>query len=179
MTAIEADDRQLLTMIAAGDKTAMRALYLRHSEAVQRFIQTRVRDHFEVSDILHNTMLDVWRSAARFEGRANARSWILSIARNKAVDHIRKQSRTQLGEPDETIPDDTPDPEAVLAASQDAVRLRKCVSELGDHMRAAIHLAFFEDMTYPEIAKAENVPEGTIKTRIFHAKKLLMRCLSR
>ncbi|MEM7642854.1 MAG: sigma-70 family RNA polymerase sigma factor [Pseudomonadota bacterium] len=174
----EADDQTLLARVAGGDMTAMRTLYERHSEAAHRFVQTRLHDHFEVADIVHNTMLDVWRSAGRFQGRSSVRSWILSIARNKTVDHIRKASRTDLAEPDDTLPDDGPDPESVVAAAQDAVRVQACIAKLGAAMRTAIHLAFFEDLTYGEIAQVENVPEGTIKTRIFHAKKLLMRCLS-
>ncbi|MEM8850291.1 MAG: sigma-70 family RNA polymerase sigma factor [Pseudomonadota bacterium] len=174
----EADDRSLLARVAQGDMSAMRLLYERHAEAAHRFVQTRLRDHFEVADVVHNTMLDVWRSAGRFQGQSSARSWILSIARNKAVDHIRKASRTDLSEPDDALPDDSPDAEAVIAAAQEADRVRACIAKLGEAMRTAIHLAFFEDLTYAEIAQVENVPEGTIKTRIFHAKKLLMRCLS-
>lgn len=175
----EIADEVLLAQVAAGDMNAMAAIYKRHSEAVHRFVSTRLRDTFEVSDIVHNTMLDVWRSAGRFEGRANARSWILSIARNKTVDLIRKQSRTDVTEPDPELPDDAPNVEAVISASQDAERVRQCVGELASTQRTAVHLAFFEELTYSEIAAIEDVPEGTIKTRIFHAKKLLMRCLSR
>lgn len=174
----ETDDRSVLARIAQGDMSAMRLLYERHAEATHRFVQTRLRDQFEVADVVHNTMLDVWRSAGRFQGRSSVRSWILSIARNKTVDHIRKSARTDLSEPDEAVPDDAPDAEAVISAAQDANRVRDCVAKLGAAMRTAIHLAFFEDLTYAEIADVENVPEGTIKTRIYHAKKLLMRCLS-
>lgn len=171
-------DSVILSRVADGDVSAMRALYLRHSQALQRFVASRLHDKFEVADVVHNTMLEIWRSAGRFEGRSNVRSWIFSIARFKAIDYIRKQSRTELAEPDEDIPDETPDPEAVIAASQDAARVRDCVEKLGGHQRAAVHMAFFEDMTYAEIAEVEDVPQGTIKTRIFHAKKLLMRCLT-
>lgn len=172
-------DKELLSQVAGGDMVAMKAVYEGHADAVQRFILTRLRDHFEVADIVHNTMLEVWRSAERFEGRSSARSWILSIARNKTVDHIRKQSRVDLGNDDTEVPDDSPTAEAVLSATQDAQRVRACVDELPDHHRSAVHLAFFEDMTYGDIAKVQDAPEGTIKTRIYHAKKLLMRCLSR
>ncbi|MEM9011412.1 MAG: RNA polymerase sigma factor [Pseudomonadota bacterium] len=173
------DDGALLAQVAAGDMTAMRALYLAHAEAVRAFVRTRLRDEFEVADIVHETMFAVWRAAAGFQGRSSVRSWIFSLARNKIVDHVRKQSRVTLAEPDETIPDEEPDAVAVIAAAEDARRLRACVDELPERQRAVVHLAFFEDLSYPEIAEIETVPEGTVKTRIFHAKKLLMRCLSR
>ena len=172
-------DNDLLAQVAQGDMLAMKTLYQRHADAVQRFVRTRLRDHFEVADVLHNTMLDVWRTADRFQGRSSVRSWILTIARNKTVDHIRKHARVELGDADTEIPDDSPNPEAVLAATQDAARVRACVDELPAQQRSAVHLAFFEEMTYGEIAQVSDVPEGTIKTRIYHAKKLLMRCLSR
>lgn len=173
------EDPELLARVSEGDMNAMKLIYERHADAVQRFVRTRLRDPFEVADVTHNTMLEVWRSASRFQGRASVRSWMLSIARNKAVDHIRKQARTELAEPDDSAVDDAPNPEAILAHAQDAKRVRDCVEKLPGLQRSAVHLAFFEDMSYAEAAEAAGVPEGTIKTRIFHAKKLLMRCLSK
>ena len=172
-------DTFVLAQIAAGDMAAMRALYMAHAEAVRRFVLTRLRDEFEVADIVHETMLSVWRAAVGFEGRSTVRSWILSLARNKVIDHLRKQAKVSLAEPDENAPAEDPDAEAVVAATQDAQRVRACVEKLSERQRAVVHLAFFEDLSYPEIAAIENSPEGTVKTRIFHAKKLLMRCLSR
>ena len=178
-TADENRDTELLARVAAGDMAAMRALYLAHADAVQRFVRTRLRDEFEVADIVQETMLSVWRGAAGFEQRSTVRGWMLTLARNKIIDHVRKQARMSVAEPDEAIPADDPDPEAVIAAAEDAGRVRDCVEKLSDRQRAVVHLAFFEELSYPEIAVIENVPEGTVKTRVFHAKKLLMRCLSR
>ncbi|MCK0167641.1 sigma-70 family RNA polymerase sigma factor [Jannaschia sp. S6380] len=174
-----ADDVALVSRVAGGDVAAMRALYMAHADAVARFVRSRVRDEAEVADIVHDTMLTVWRAAAGFEGRSGVLTWILSMARNRTVDHIRKQSRVTLGAPDETIPDGDPDPEAVLGAVQDGARLRACLAELPERQRAAIHLAYYQDMTCAEIADIEAVPEGTVKSRIHHAKRLLMRCLSK
>ena len=168
----------MLARVAAGDMAAMREIYLAHADAVHRFVRTRLRDEFEIADIVHETMLSVWRGAAGFERRSTVRSWILSLARNKVIDHLRKQARVTLEEPDETLPAADPDAEAVMAAAEDARRVRACVDQLPDRQRAVVHLAFFEDLGYAQIAAIEQIPEGTIKTRIFHAKKLLMRCLS-
>ncbi len=158
---------------------AMKTLYEAHADAVARFVRPRVRDAAEADDIVHDTMLSVWRGAAGFQGRSSVRSWILTLARNKTVDHIRKQARVTLAEADETQPDDAPDPETVIGAAQDAARVRACLDKLPERQRAAIHLAFYEEMTCAEVAAVEDVPEGTIKSRIFHAKQALMRCLSR
>lgn len=170
-------DAATLARVVEHDISAMKSIYEAHSDTVRRFVRSRIRDDFEAADIVHETMLAVWRNASSFQRRASVRTWILSIAHNKTVDHIRKHSRVTLAEPDEAIPDDAPDAETVLAASQDAVRVRACIDELSDTHRAAVHLAFFEDMTCAEIARIEQVPAGTVKTRIHHAKKLIMRCL--
>ena len=171
-------DSALLAQVAAGDMAALRVLYEAHADAVQRFVRTRLRDEFEAADLVHETMLSVWRGAAGFGQRSTVRAWILTLARNKVIDHLRKQSRLSYAEPDEAIPANEPDAEAVITAAEDAGRVRACVEKLSERQRTVVHLAFFEDLSYPEIAAIEKVPEGTVKTRIFHAKKLLMRCLS-
>lgn len=157
----------------------MKALYERHSDALYRFLLSRLRDPFEAADVMQETFLDVWRAAARFEGRAAVRTWIFGIARNKAVDRIRRNSREVLSDPDDAIPDQAPDPEAVAVAASDAARLRGCIGRLSAAHRSAIQLAFYQDLPYAEIAGIEGVPVGTIKTRILHAKRLLMHCLTR
>ncbi|WP_375173650.1 RNA polymerase sigma factor [Pseudooceanicola sp.] len=172
------EDFELLKRVADGDMTAMKSLYMTHADAVTRFVRARVRDDAEAADIVHDTMLSVWRGAKGFEGRASVLSWILTLARNRTVDHIRKQARVTLGAVDEDIPDDDPNPETVLAAAQEADRLRACVEKLPERQRAVIHLAFYQEMTCAQIADVETVPEGTVKSRIYHAKQLLMRCLS-
>ena len=172
------DDAALVQRIGAGDRAAMKALYERHERALYHFIRVRIGDAFEASDVMQETFLEVWRASARFEGRSAVRTWIFGIARNKAVDRLRRGARTELREPDETVADDAPDAATVIERASDAARLRACIDRLGAPQRAAIRLAFYEDLTYPEVAEAEGVPVGTIKTRIHHAKRLLMRCLA-
>ena len=173
------DDRELLARIGNGDKSAMKALYDRHSAALFHFIRVRTGDAFGAADVMQEVFVTVWRTAARYEGRSSVKTWIFGIARNKAVDQIRRASRVDLREPDETVADDAPSAQSVLEAAGDAARLRECIEALGPPQRAAIGLAFFDDLSYPEIAEVEDVPVGTIKTRIHHAKKLLMRCMTR
>jgi RNA polymerase sigma-70 factor (ECF subfamily) len=172
------DDAGLLERVGAGDKAALKALYERHSDALFRFIRSRLRDPFEAGDVMQEVFLEIWRAASRFEGRSAAKTWIFGIARNKAVDRMRRGARTVLAEPDAALADDAPDPEAVAVAASDAARVRECIGRLSDTHRSAIHLAFYSDLPYGEIAEIEGVPVGTIKTRILHAKRLLMHCLA-
>ena len=172
------DDAALLQRIAGGDKPAMKLLYERHSGALYHFIRARLRDPFEAADVMQEVFLEIWRAAARFEGRSAARTWIFGIARNKSIDRMRRGSREVPAEPDADHADDAPDPEAVAIAASDALRVRGCIARLSATHRAAIQLAFYGDLAYGDIAAIEGVPVGTVKTRILHAKRLLMHCLA-
>ena len=168
---------QLLTQVAHGDRKALAALYRALERPVFRFIQSRLNDPFESADILHDVFMDVWRSAGRFEGRSKVQTWVFGIAYRKVIDLHRKRGRVEVTDDiPETIDDDA-NAETCLAAGQEAEHVRHCVERLKDDHRTAISLAFYDDMTYGEIAQVSGVPEGTVKTRIFHAKKLLLRCL--
>ncbi|KMW59001.1 putative RNA polymerase sigma factor [Candidatus Rhodobacter oscarellae] len=168
---------QHLTQIAHGDKQALAALYKALEKPVYRFIVSRLNDPFESSDVLHDVFMEIWRSAGRFEGRSKVKTWIFGIAYRKVIDQHRKRGRVSVTDDIPEQIDDSPDAEACLTAGQEAQHVRHCVGQLKDDHKAAISMAFYEDMTYGEIAEAAGVPEGTIKTRVFHAKKLLMRCL--
>ncbi len=169
---------QILAQVAKGDKQALAALYRALEKPVYRFIRSRLNDPFESSDLLHDVFIEVWRSAARFEGRSKVQTWIFGIAYRKVIDLHRKRGRQDVTDEIPEQEDDSPDAVTCLAAGQEADHVRYCLGTLKDDHRTAISLAFYDDMTYAEIAEVAGVPEGTIKTRIFHAKKLLMRCLS-
>lgn len=174
---MNADHSNLMRQIAAGDKRAFAALYRDLETPTLRFIQSRLNDPFEANDILHEVFMEIWRSAGKFEGRSMVRTWVFGIAYRKTMDAFRKNKRVEIwGE----IPD-RPDPaesaDMVLNASEEAHHLRSCIDCLSSEHRLAISLAFYEDMTYDEIAEVAGVPSGTIKSRVFHAKKLLLECL--
>ncbi|CAD0186759.1 Sigma-K factor [Ruegeria sp. THAF57] len=168
----------LLQAVAGGDKTALAGLYRALEKPVYRFIASKMNDPFEAGDILHEVFMEVWRSAGKFEGRSAVKTWVFGIAYRKTMDHFRKHKRIS---PSDDLPeqvDEGPDAVACLAAAQEAEHLRFCLEGLKADHRSAIELAFYEDMSYGEISRVVDAPENTIKTRIFHAKKLLLRCLS-
>lgn len=175
--ASDLEQRAMMTAIAGGDKHALASLYKALETPVFRFIRSRLNDPFEAGDILHDVFIEVWRSAGRFEGRSKVKTWIFGIAYRKVIDAHRRRGRVDVTDefPDEA--DDSPDPESCLAGAEEAAHVRHCLSGLKDEHRSAISMAFYEDMTYGEISEVAGVPEGTIKTRVFHAKKLLLRCL--
>jgi RNA polymerase sigma-70 factor (ECF subfamily) len=171
-------DAFLLQRIAGGDKQALAALYRAHEKPLYRFILSRLNDPHEAADILHDTFMDVWRVAASFEGRSQVRTWIFGIAYRKVIDAHRKRGRVDLTDEVPETGEMEDSAEVSLGAAQEAEHLRYCMGRLSDDHRSAISLAFYEDMTCAQIAEVAGVPEGTIKSRLFHARKLLQHCLS-
>jgi len=171
-------DMALVRKIASGDQSAMKQVYELHSGPLFHFVKNWLADPHEASDIVHETMLEVWKRVDRFQGRSSLKSWIFSIARNKSIDKNRKMSRLSYTDEMPEMADDDVNPMEAMELSQDAAILKACVANLSETHRRMIHLAFYEDLSYKEISEIENCPIGTVKTRILHAKKLLMRDLA-
>lgn len=170
-------EKRLISGVAMGDKAAMKEVYKTYTPALNGFVRLYLTDPNDVSDIIHDTMLEVWRKADRFEGRSALKTWIFSIAKNKSIDRNRKSSRLDYTDENTEIEDGALSPVDVLTVSQEASTVREAVAKLKPEHRRAIHLSFFEDLTYKEIAEIEGCPEGTIKTRILYAKRNLQHIL--
>ncbi|EPX78601.1 RNA polymerase sigma factor [Litoreibacter arenae] len=172
------DYNRLIEQIAQGDRVAFSEFYTAFERALYGFIRRRLNDPFESADILHDVFIEVWRGAERFEGRSTVKSWVFGIAYRKIMDNHRRTGKLSYTDQlPETVSDEA-DGEACLLAAQESTHVRACIDSLKEDHRSAIELAFFADMTYKEISAATDVPEGTVKTRIYHAKQLLMHCLS-
>lgn len=174
------DPKDLLQRIADGDQDALGAFYRLFEGRIYRFALSRLNDAFDAADILNEVMFEVWRGAARFEGRSAVSSWVLGIAHHKTIDRLRKRTpelveEVNTGAADET----TPSPADVASAAEDAVLVQRCMEQLSRAHRDVVHLAFFEDLSYREIAVIVECPEGTVKTRMYHAKRALQDCLAR
>jgi len=177
------DGEALLRRIAAGEEAAMAELYKNFENPVYRFILSRMNDPFEAADILNEVMLEVWRGAGRFQGRSAVKSWIFGIARHKTLDRLRSRQRNAARageEPSEDIADeDAVDPTEAIAATQNAEFVQHCLDKMSAAHREVLHLTFFEDLTYGQIAEIAGCPEGTVKTRMFHAKRAMQHCLAK
>ena len=171
------DDFDLIKRVGSGDMRAMRSFYLRYNDAVYAFAMSRCGNAELSSDCVHDTMLDIWRTASRFAGKSSVKTWMFTIARNKLVDALRRRGKLSFVEDLPEVEDAAPNPEAAAIAAAERERLHHCIRGLSGPQQSAIRLAFLEDLTYPEIAEIEAIPVGTIKTRIYHAKQALLRCL--
>jgi len=137
-----------------------------------------MRQPHAAGDIVHEAMMVVWRRADRYQGRSSLKSWIFSIAKNKAIDLNRKSSRMIYTDEDMDAIDAEVSPIEALENSQNASTIKSAISKLSDTHKRMIHLAFYEDLSYREISEIEGCPVGTVKTRVLHAKKLLMKDLA-
>src|SRR3954467_3721830 len=130
ITAQATTDDMLLRSIADGDRNAMHILYSRHNVRVYRFILRMVRDVTAAEDLVSQVFLDVWRTARQFEGRAQVSTWLLSIARFKALTALRQRRHDDIDQEDVLeIADEADTPEASLDRSNTSAILRACVAK--------------------------------------------------
>jgi RNA polymerase sigma-70 factor (ECF subfamily) len=173
-----AEAGELLSRIARGETRALESFYDAYHARVYSFALKRLSNSADATEILNEVMLEVWRSASRFEGRSRPLTWVLGIAHHKVIDRLRRRRHASHDELDlDLTPDESPGVVETMAGTQDAARVRHCVEQLPESQRLMIQLAFFDDLSYPEISEIANVPVGTVKTRVFHAKQALKRCL--
>jgi RNA polymerase sigma-70 factor (ECF subfamily) len=169
-----ASDEVLIVRIAAGDKRAMQALYRRHHVRLYRFVLRFVRDRQLAEDLVSEAFLDVWRGASTFAARSAASTWLMAIARFKALSSLRRRGDAQLE--DETAAataDRADDPEVTIRKKQQGEILRDCLTRLSPDHRETIDLVYYQGMGISEVAAIVGIPESTVKTRMFHARKQL------
>ena len=142
----------------------------------------RVTPSSFAEDVLQDTYLTVWRKAGSFDAsRASPITWLVTIARNRAIDRLRSgaamRRSTPIDEAVTVIADDAPSPAQALETGDDVRRLNDCLGQLDDRTGGAIRTAFIEGMTYDALAVRENVPLGTMKSWIRRGMMRLRMCL--
>jgi RNA polymerase sigma-70 factor (ECF subfamily) len=174
-------DETLIKAIAAGDQGAMRILYARHSVRVFRFISRLVAEPSSAEDLVSEVFIDVWGQAGRFEGRSQVTTWILSIARFKALSALQRHRRRDA-ELDETamelIEDAADSPEQTVLNSDLSAQLSTCLSQMSQEHRDVIDLVYYREKTIEEVADIMGTPKNTVKTRMHYARKRLAGLLS-
>jgi RNA polymerase sigma-70 factor (ECF subfamily) len=169
-----AHDEVLIARIAAGDQRAMRALFARHHLRVFRFVLRFVRDRHLAEDVVSEVFLGVWRYACAFEARSAAATWLLAIARRKALSALRRRGDAQLDDATAAAREDpADDPEVATGKKQRGAILRDCLARLSPDHREVIDLVYYQGMAIGAVAEIVGIPENTVKTRMFHARKQL------
>ena len=171
-------DEVLIARIARGDRLAMQVLFARHHVRVYRFVLRLVRNEATAEDLISDVFLDIWRQAGKFEGRSQVSTWMLSIARFKALSVLRKRPEEELDEETaERIEDQSDDPETTLAKKDKGALLRQCLTALSAEHREIIDLVYYHEKSVEEVAGIVGIPEATVKTRMFYARKKLSELL--
>jgi RNA polymerase sigma-70 factor (ECF subfamily) len=174
----------LLDLISMGNEQAFARLYRAMNRKVYAFALQFLRNPHLAEEVVTETLFEVWRNARRFAGQSRASTWVLGIARHKALDKLRDQAAFERVEsPWDEMCDLTPssDPSVLeqLVERQTAAQIQRCLASLPLDQRECIHLVFYEDLSLAEVAALQGVPENTVKTRLFHARRKLRGKLER
>jgi len=166
----------LVDAVASGDADAFERLYRIYEKRVFRYILGFVRDSALAEEVAADTLLAVWHGAKTFGRSSRVSTWILGIARHKAIDAVRRAARgarsTALDEAAELV-ESTPGPLDDADARSVERLTHRALELLSEEHREVLYLAFYEDVPYEEIASLLDVPQNTVKTRVYYAKRKL------
>jgi RNA polymerase sigma factor, sigma-70 family len=177
--APDSSDVTLIRSIAAGDKHSMQILFARHNVQIFRFLVRFVGDKSAAEDLVSEVFLDVWRQAGRFQGRSQVTTWLLALARNKALSALRRRSTEELDEEAVAAIEDPQDnPEAAIQNRQTSEILLKCLTKLSPPHREIIDLVYYHEKSIDEVAEITGVPQNTVKTRMFYARKRIAELMA-
>ena len=167
-------DEILIERIAAGDKLAMQVLFARHRTNIYRWLVRFVGNETVAEDLLSDVFFDLWQQTARFEGRSAAATWLLSIARFKALSARRRRTDAPLDETIETtMVDSADDPEIVLQKKSSSELVREALKQLSPDHREIIDLVYYQEKSIDDCALILGIPAGTVKTRMFYVRRKL------
>jgi RNA polymerase sigma-70 factor (ECF subfamily) len=167
-------DEALMERIARGDRLAMEVFYARHHIRVFRFVQRFVQDPSAAEDLISEVFLEVWRHADRFEGRSTVSTWVLGIARFKALSTLRRRPVESWDDQTAKAVEDPADNPAIALEKKDtSMLIRRCLTALPARHREIIDLAYYHGKSLDEVAEIVGIPKNTVKTRMLRARMRL------
>ncbi|MBN8806764.1 MAG: sigma-70 family RNA polymerase sigma factor [Sphingomonas sp.] len=179
-----AEDRaqlvEILARIGEEDRSALRDAYRLTSAKLFGICLRICGERSGAEDVLQEVYVTIWKRAGAFEpGRASPISWLATIARNRSIDWVRARGKrpTRPIEEAGAIADDSPDQLAMAESDETVRRLHDCLDALDARQRDAIRTAFFDGMTYSELASAKAVPLGTMKSWVRRGLRQLRECV--
>lgn len=172
------EDHQLISRIAAGDQSAVRTLFARYHVRIFRFIVRFVKSDAVAEELANEVFLDIWRNAAKYEGRSSVSTWLLAIARNRSLSYLRKRRDEHMDDKTaERMVDGSDTPEVSAQKSNKAELMRACMRRLTPEHSEVIDLVYYHEKTINEVSEIVGIPANTVKTRMFHARKKLSALL--
>jgi RNA polymerase sigma-70 factor (ECF subfamily) len=175
------DAKQLISRISLGDRAAFSTLYDALSGRLFAVTLRVLRNRAEAEEALQDAFLNIWRRAASYDAeRAGPMAWLVTIARNAAIDRMRRRREAaDIDDLPERADEDAISPELAAMQSQEAAGLHACLEELTARESEMIRTAFMGGLTYSELAAREAKPLGTIKSTIRRSLLKLRHCLER
>ena len=182
---------RLLSRAGLGDRAAFATLYERTSSHLFAVVLRINRDRSQAEDILQEVYVSVWRAAQGFDAaQSQPLTWLTSIARNRAIDSLRRaqtqpqfDSRSHANDEDSDVYDDkadhAPGPLELLSQASDARALGECMAVLSAPQRQSVALAFYDGLSHAEVAERMHQPLGTVKSWVRRALMSLKTCLER
>ena len=182
----------LLSRVGLGDRAAFATLYKQTAAHLMGVVVRINRDRAQAEDVLQEVYVNVWRAAGRFDAAmSQPMTWLTSVARNRAIDSLRRRQTepqtvsTTLGtddDPDDMLQypaPDAPGPLELLARAGEAHALTACLGELSGEQQQSLALAFYQGLSHAEVAAHLRQPLGTVKSWLRRGLQALKACLER
>ena len=178
LTSIGAtSDGRLIEWIGNGNTLAMQVLFARYQVRVYRFILRSVGNAAVAEELTSDVFLGVWRQANRFQARSTVSTWLLAIARHKAISELRRRREEQIDMHEIELEDPADDPEVAFQKKDRRETLRHCLMQLPQEQREIIDLAYYHGKSAEEVSEIIGIPRNTVKTRMFRARRRLSQML--
>jgi len=171
-------ERALLAEVARGKQDALVVLYRSYQRPLFVYLLRLVHDAGLAEEVLQDVLVGIWQSAATFSGRSRVSTWVFGIAHHQAVQAMRRRSLPQVSpEECEELGDAAQDTERVTCALALQEDLEAALEQLSPTHREALELVLAHGFSYEEVAVITDVPVGTVKSRVNHARHLMQRAL--
>jgi RNA polymerase sigma-70 factor (ECF subfamily) len=168
-----------IRQIAAGDRDAFEKLYKAYQTRLFRYLLRMVGDTGKAEELTNDTMVAAWKAAGSFKGQSKPSTWLFAIARNKALNAMRGLQPVMVDvETAVAVVATSDSPEKTVSRGNLQAAMKQALNQLSADHREVVELAFYQELSYQEIAEIMQSPVNTVKTRMFYAKKKLQEVLT-
>ena len=189
MNAEDKSDYELIDESIGGNEDAFGILMGRYENSLYGLIFKMVRNHEETQDLVQEAFIKSYKALESFNKQYSFSTWLFKIASNNCIDHLRKRRlkttsidapiQTENGSLSQDLPDDSFSPEKDSLRNELFSSVNSIIDELPDKYKVVINLRHKEDKSYEEIAVALDIPIGTVKARIFRAREILKKSITK